>query len=127
MRPILKGSTDQSVVVRVVDSTDGTPETAVAFDTAGVDLWYRRDGGLRVAITEATLAAVDSAHSDGGFIHISDGYCRLDLPDAAFATGSDGVMVGGVFTGMVVIGCYVPLVDMALTGQSAIDLKDFAD
>lgn len=111
MRPIVKGSTDQSVIVRVVDSADGTPESP-AYNTAGVDLWYRREGGLRVAITEATLAAVDSAHSDGGFIHISDGYCRLDLPDAAFATGANGVMVGGTFTGMVVIGCYVPLWDI---------------
>ncbi len=111
MRPIKKGSTDQSVIVRVIDSTDGTPETAVAYNTAGVDLWYRREGGLEVSITEATLAAADSAHSDGGFIHISDGYCRLDLPDAAVATGANGVMVGGTFTGMIVIGCYVPLVD----------------
>lgn len=111
MRSVKKGATDQSVIVRVVDSTDGTPETGVAYNTAGVDLWYRREGGAKTSITEATLAAVDSAHSDGGFIHIGDGYCRLDLPDAAFATGANGVMVGGTFTGMVVIGCYVPLVD----------------
>ena len=111
MRPIQKDSTDQSVEVRVIDSTVGTPETGVAYDTTGVDLWYRREGGLKVSITEATLAAANSAHSDGGFIHIGDGYCRLDLPDAALATGSNGVLVGGTFTGMIVIGCYCPLVD----------------
>lgn len=109
-RPVKVGTVDVSVFVRVVDSTDGTPETGVAFNTAGVDLWYRRDGGLRVAITEATLAAVDSAHSDGGFIHMSDGECRLDLPDAACASGAAGVLVGGTFTGMVVISTYIPLV-----------------
>jgi len=111
LKPIKKASTDQSVIVRVIDSTDGTPETAVAFNTAGVDLWYRREGAVSVDIVEVTLATVDAAHADGGFIHINDGYCRLDLPDAAVAAGANGVMIGGTFTGMIVIGCYVPLVD----------------
>lgn len=112
MRPILKGSTDQSVVIRIVDSTDGTPETGVVFNTSGIDLWYRREGATRTSITEATLSALNDAHSDGGILHIGDGYYRLDLPDAAFATGANGVMVGGTVTGMVVIGCYVPLFDV---------------
>ncbi len=109
MRPILKGSTDQSVVIRIVDSTDGTPENSVVFNTSGIDLWYRREGAARVSITEATLSALTDAHSDGGFLFIGDGYYRLDSPDAAFATGADGVLFGGTVTGMVVIGCYVPL------------------
>lgn len=112
MRPILKGSTDQSVVIRIVDSTDGTPENAVVFNTAGIDLWYRRELEAKVSITEATLAALTTAHADGGFLFIGDGYYRLDLPDAAVATGANGVMVGGTVTGMVVIGCYVPLYDI---------------
>lgn len=111
MRPILKGSTDQSVVIRIVDSGDGTPETAVEHNTSGIDLWYRREGATKTSLTEAALAALDSAHSDGGIEHIGDGYYRLDLPDAAVASGANGVMVGGTVTGMVVIGCYVPLVD----------------
>ena len=110
MRPAKKGSTDQSVVIRIIDSSDGTPETGVEYDTTGIDLWYRRDGAVKVAITEAALAALDSAHSDGGIEHIGDGYYRLDLPDAAVATGANGVMIGGTVTGMIVIGCYVPLV-----------------
>lgn len=111
MRPILKGSIDQSVVIRIVDSTDGTPETGVVFNTSGIDLWYRREGATKTSITEATLSALSDAHSDGGVLHIGDGYYRLDLPDAAVASGANGVMVGGTVTGMVVIGCYVPLVD----------------
>lgn len=111
---VKKGSTNRSVEVRVIDSTDGTPETSVAYNTAGVDLWYRREGATRTAITEATLATTDAAHSDGGFIHVSDGYCRLDLPDAAFATGANYVDVGGTFTGMIVIGGRVRLVDVDL-------------
>lgn len=100
---IVKGAVDKSVRVQIVDSTDGTPETGVVFNTAGIDLWYRRQGAAVVSITEATLAALTTAHTDGGFLHISHGLYRLDLPDAAFATGADYVEFGGTVTGMVVI------------------------
>ena len=100
MRPILKGSTDQSVVIRIVDSVDGTPETGVVYNTSGIDLWYRREGAAKTSITEATLSALTDAHSDGGILHIGDGYYRLDLPDAAVASGANGVTVGGTVTGM---------------------------
>lgn len=111
MRQIKKGATDQSVVVRVIDATDGTPEQAVKHNTTGVALWYRREGAAKTAISAVALAALSDAHSDGGWEHIDDGYYRLDVPDAAFATGTHGVMIGGAFDNMVVIGCYVPLVD----------------
>jgi len=110
------GTTDVSVVIRIIDSTDGTPETGVVYNTSGIDLQYRREGATSTAITEATLAGLDSAHADGGFLHIGNGYYRLDLPDAACAAGAAGVLVHGIVTGMVVIGCYVQL--------SAIDLFD---
>lgn len=110
-RPIKKGDTDVSVVIRIIDSTDGTPETGVVWNTSGIDMEYRREGAAVVDITEATLAALTTAHADGGFLHIGNGYYRLDVPDAAFATGADGVLIQGTVTGMVVIGCYIPLVD----------------
>lgn len=108
---IKKGSTDRSVEIRIIDSGDGTPETGVLFNTSGIDLWYRREGAAKTSITEATLSALTDAHSDGGFLHISDGVYRLDLPDAAFATGANQVSVGGTVTGMVVIGGRVKLVN----------------
>lgn len=107
---IKAGTVDVSVVIRIVDSTDGTPETGVVFNTAGIDLEYRRELAASVDITEATLAALTTAHSDGGFLHIGNGYYRLDLPDAACATGATGVLIHGAVTGMVVIGCYIQLV-----------------
>ena len=110
-REIQKGSTDISVILRAIDSTDGNPETGFAYNTPGIDLWYRRNGGSVVSITEVTLAAVDSAHSDGGVIHISNGYFRLDSPDAAFATGANSVMFGGTATGMIIIGTEIQLVN----------------
>ena len=108
---VKKGSTDRAVTVRIIDSTDGTPETGVVYNTSGIDLWYRREGAAKTSITEATLAALTTAHSDGGFLHISDGVYRLDLPDAAFATGANHVDFGGTVTGMVVLGGRVRLVD----------------
>lgn len=108
---IKAGSTDRSVDIRIVDSGDGTPETGVTSGSAGIAMWYRRDGGLKVAITPITdLATLASAHSDGGILHISDGYYRFDVPDAAFATGVDSVLVGGSVTGMVIIGAKAQLV-----------------
>jgi hypothetical protein len=108
---VKKGAANRSVTLRIIDSTDGTPETGVVFNTSGIDLWYRRESSAKVSITEATLAALTTAHTDGGFLHISDGEYRLDLPDAAFATGANHVDVGGTVTGMVVIGGRVRLVD----------------
>lgn len=111
---IKKGTTDVSVELRIVDSTDGTPETGVVYNTAGIDLQYRRDGAASTAITEATLAALTTAHTDGGFLHIGNGVYRLDLPDAACASGVDKVIVHGTVTGMVVIGCVIQLTDVDL-------------
>jgi hypothetical protein len=107
---IKAGSTDVSVVLRVVDATDGTPETAVDHATSGIDLKYRREGAAAVDITEAALAALTTAHTDGGVEQIGAGYIRVDLPDAAVASGAAGVLVFGSITGMVVIGCYIQLV-----------------
>lgn len=106
-----KGSVDVSVALFIADSTDGTPETGVTFETSGIDLKYRRELSAPVAITEVTLAALTTAHADGGFLAIGNGWYRLDLPDAAFATGADKVLVFGTITGMVVYGPTIQLVD----------------
>ena len=106
---ILAGTVDVSVVCRAIDSADGTPETAFDHATTGIDLKYRREGAANVDITEAALAALTTAHTDGGVEQIGNGYFRLDLPDAACAAGVSGVLVHGVATGMVIIGCYINL------------------
>jgi len=111
---VTKDSTDRSVTIRIMDSTTGLPETAVEHNTAGIDLWYRREGAAKVSITEAALAALTTAHTDGGIEHIADGEYRLDLPDAAFADGANYVDFGGTVTDMVVYGGRVRLVDVDL-------------
>lgn len=104
------GSTDVSCAIRIIDATDGSPETGVAWNTSGIDLWYRREGEAPVDLTEASLSALTDAHADGGFLAINDGWYRVDLPDAALADGAEGVLVGGTVTGMIVIGSYIELV-----------------
>lgn len=105
------GTTDVSVVIRIVDSTDGTPETGVTAATGGLVLEYRRELAASVSLaTIVDLAALTTAHTDKGIIHIGNGYYRLDLVDAACAAGATGVAIHGVATGMVVIGEYVQLV-----------------
>ena len=42
-RPIKKGSTDQSIVIRIIDSTSGAPETGVEHDSGGIDLCDQPD------------------------------------------------------------------------------------
>lgn len=107
---IQKAATNVSIELEIIDSTDGTPETGVVWNTAGINLQYRRDGAASTAITEATLAALTTAHTDGGFLHIGNGVYRFDVPDAAFATGVDKVVIHGTVTGMIVIPCVVQLV-----------------
>lgn len=108
---IQKGATDKSVELYIVDSTDGTPETGVVYNSAGIDLWYRREGAAVVQVTEVDLAALTTAHTDGGFKHIRDGVYRFDLPDAAWATGANQVVIGGTITGMQIRPVTVQLVD----------------
>lgn len=132
MRQITKDSTDQSVVVRILDATSGLPVTTVTSASAGLDLQYRRDGADAVALTESDLSALDDAHTDGGMIHIGSGYYRVDLPDAAVATDdggsppqtADGVLVFGECDDMVVIGCYVELVENKLDAAGLNALAD---
>lgn len=110
-RTVKKGSLNVSVEIRIIDSTDGTPELGVLYNTSGIDLRYRRELSALVSITEVTLASLTTAHADGGFLEIGNGYYRLDLPDAACASGANRVLVTGTVTGMVVIGELIELVD----------------
>jgi len=113
---VKKGSTDRSVTVYCFDNTTGLPKADLIHTSPGIDLWYRRSGAVKTSITEATLATLAVAHSDGGFLAIADGEYRLDLPDAAVgaSAGVHYVDIGGTFTGYVVTGGRIRLVDIDL-------------
>ena len=95
--------------------------TSVSLDivlrtTAGVEVtgkvhsdvtaYYWRQGGSPTAITMATLSAIDSAWSSGGFKEADatnmPGSYRLDVPNAAFASGADWVEINVKVSGAVV-------------------------
>jgi hypothetical protein len=96
---IKKASTDVTTYVFIQDSSKTTGEglAGLAYNTASLVASYVRPLGTRQAITLATLAAADSAHSDGGFKEVDatnmPGVYRLDLPDAVCATGVNSVVV----------------------------------
>ncbi len=93
---IKAGSTSVSVVIELLAGTTGLPITGIAH-TDLTSASYLRQGGVRVEITLSALAAVDSAYSSGGWKELDStnlpGLYRLDVPDAALATGADWVVV----------------------------------
>ncbi len=115
MREVKKGSTDITVYFHLRDSSDGTSKTGLLYSSAGAVASYVRNGAARTAITLATLASASAAHSDGGFILVDDtnakGLYRLDIPDAAFLTGVDGVVIHIGFTGVFEESIEIVLVD----------------
>jgi len=92
---IVAGSTSVSVILHLRAADDSGVETGkVAADCTGS---YLRQGGSRTAITLADLSTVSSAYSAGGMKQLDGtnmpGDYRLDLPDAAVASGADWVRV----------------------------------
>ena len=85
------GTTSVSIPVKLVVESTGAAVTGIV--AAGITASYWRQGGLVVGITETDLAALDSAYSAGGWFEAVNGLYRLDVPDAAFATGADWVVV----------------------------------
>jgi hypothetical protein len=92
------GSTSQSIQIFIRDSsvTTGAGLTGLAFNTSSLTAYYVRPAGTATAITLATQTA-GGAWSSGGFVAIDGtnmpGMYRLDVPDAALASGADSVVI----------------------------------
>lgn len=95
---LVKGATSQIVVIFIQDSSSavGAGKTGLAFNTASLVAYYVRPGSAAVSITLATQT-VTGAYSSGGFVEIDStnmpGLYRLDIPDAALASGVNSVVV----------------------------------
>lgn len=91
-----KDSTSQGPFIDI-ESVKGGPLTGLVFNSSGLTGYYLRQGGSPVPITLATLAAINSAFSSGGFKEADatnmPGSYRLDIPDLALATGADYVQI----------------------------------
>jgi hypothetical protein len=95
---VKKGGTNRVEYVWILDSGSavGAGKTGIAYNTASLTAYYVRRAGSPVAITLATQT-VTGAFSSGGFVEVDatnmPGLYRLDVPDAAFATGVNKVIV----------------------------------
>ncbi len=114
---IKAGATSQSINVWIQDSasTTGAGLAGLVFNSAGLTAYYALPRAVPVAITLVTLAAATSAYASGGFVQIDaanmPGWYRLDLPDAAIASGRFVNLYLKGATGM------APLpIEIALTG-----------
>lgn len=112
-RIIAKGATSQSVILRAKTTATGVPVT-ITSATAGIALWYRRGLAAKVALAVSDLALLTTAWTASGLLLIADGVHRLDVADAAFATGVDEVTIGGSATGIDIEPCIVQLTGVDL-------------
>ncbi len=103
---VLAGTTSHSVNVFIRDnsSTTGAGLAGLAFNTANLICYYTFTGtnATSVAVSLATLAAVNSAWSSGGFKELDatnmKGWYRFDIPNADIAA-SKGQTVSLLFSG----------------------------
>ncbi|KKM83707.1 hypothetical protein LCGC14_1306610 [marine sediment metagenome] len=95
MPSIIRGTTDVTRSVVIVDNSDGSPETGATITNFAMQ--YTRAGEAPVAVVDpiAALATTSTAHTDNRMIEIdatdSPGLYRVDWPDAAFVAGASSV------------------------------------
>lgn len=98
---IKAGSVGVSIHLLIRRKSDNAEVTGLAFNTAGNVASFCRQGGTRTAITLVTQT-VGGAWTSGGFVEVDaanmPGLYRLDIPDAALATGTDFVTFALVST-----------------------------
>ena len=83
--------TNVSLRMRILADSTGVPNTGVNNSTTGLDIWYQRGentAAVSGGVSTSDLSAVTDAHTDWGFVHVNDGWYRVDFPDAAFIESS---------------------------------------
>lgn len=139
MEEILIGTTDRTILIFIPDpaSTDGSGKTGLV--AANLTVSYQRvETDNDVTITDVTsslnnLSTLTDAHNDWGLLEVSStlapGEYRLDVADALFASGAwyAGLYVMITSSAAAATPKLFKLVNFDFFGQSAADLKDFAD
>lgn len=93
-------SVDISLVQKAAATSPGDPLTGLAFNSSGLQAYYRKGAtGTLTAITLATQT-VGGAYSSGGFVELSGtnapGVYRFDIPDTVIATaGEANIFISG--------------------------------
>lgn len=107
---VIAGATSNTRYFILRKTTDNTEQTGKIFSDCTTG--YTRGGATFTAITEATQT-VGGAWSSGGIVEVdatnAPGLYRFDVPDAAFATGADGVAISVKATGCYTAFEWVPL------------------
>jgi hypothetical protein len=115
------GSTSVSLTVVLRKTTDSTELAGVAYGS--VTASYRRQGQASAVIPTSALSAITAAWTAGGWFEADavnrPGEYRLDVPDAAFATGADHVTIA-----VKVAGAYVFYERLALESKNAVDVSN---
>lgn len=94
---IPKGQTSKLVQIFIQDSSvaTGAGRTGLAFNTAGLTCYYRRNGGSVTAITLATMTL--GTWVSGGFVQVDatnmPGLYEFGIPNAVLASGADDVVI----------------------------------
>ena len=113
IRRIKKDSTSKSVVVKILSLSTALPQTSVSEGQAGLVMKYWRQDGTAnvfdVSIAPVSITDLSSAYNSGGIKHIADGWYRVDVPNAAFATGADAVLISVTATAMQSDAAYIEL------------------
>jgi hypothetical protein len=112
---IVAGKTSRSITFSLASTVDGTEVTGkVASDMTA---YYWRLSGTPTSISLSDLAAITTAWTSGGVKEADSthqpGVYRLDLPDAAIASGVDWVLVTVKVTGSFLAKVWVPIVSNA--------------
>jgi hypothetical protein len=111
---IKKGTTSNILYLHLRSSIDGSSKTGLVYNSTGAVASYVRAGAARTAITLATQTP-SGAYSSGGFVEVdgtnAKGLYRLDVPNAAFVTGVDRVIIHIGFTGVREESLQIQLVD----------------
>lgn len=86
-------SVDKSVEIRAFTTSTGAAKTDITNATSGLELrWWRGADGSVTTLNPVAQTST-GAHTDGGIVHKHAGVYRVDLPDAALASGADYVIV----------------------------------
>jgi hypothetical protein len=96
------GVTSKSVYFKIRDSVTGQAKKSLTTASAGANAGYFRSQGASVNIPLVQLSTATDAWQVGGFIEVdpanSQGEYRLDMPNAAFASGADFALATLAFT-----------------------------
>src|SRR3990172_7822985 len=93
-------STSVSIPVFFQSSTTGLGVTGITATTTGLKVYYWRIGASATQIVVTNLATITSPYSSGGIKEVDAtnmaGQYRLDVPNGAWATGVDWVVVTAI-------------------------------